>query len=408
MTTSATTRTRPTRSMPAGLRAGRRRWLLPLAALLIGSLAATGCTSGDDDANPAPTLSRGTGSIDLSADCPDTVVIQSAWIPEAEHGALYHLVGEGYQIDEGHKKVVGPLVAGGKDTGVQIEIRAGGPATGFQNAGTQMYADPSITLGQVATDDAIALSAKQPVLGVVTPFDIAPYMIMWDPKEHPEFHSIVDIGQTDTTVLYFKGATYMDFLTGTGILRKSQVDGSYDGSPARYVSTKGKVAQQGFATNEPLLYEKLLPQWKRPVQFQLIHDTGYPIYPETIVIRSGDKEKLSPCLRKLVPILQRSQVEYVQDAKSTNDLIVKLVDAYKVGFTYSADQAQFSVDQQLKLGMVGNGDDKTLGDFDPSRIQRVIEIVRPIYVTQRKDMKANLKPGDLATNEFLDESIGMP
>jgi hypothetical protein len=380
------------------------RWRFAATALA-GALLA-GCAAPAGQTSTGPSLSAGSGALDLAAVCPATIVVQAAWTPEAEHGALYHLLGQTYTVDDAAKKVSGPLVAEGKDTGVKVEIRAGGPAIGFQNAGAQMYADPSIMLGQVATDDAIGLSAKQPVVGVVAPFDIAPYMIMWDPAAHPTFNTIVDIGKTDTTVLYFNGATYMDYLTGSGILKRDQVDGSYDGSPTRFLAEKGKVAQQGFATNEPFVYEKALPQWRKPVKFQLIHDTGYPIYAEAIVVRADKKAEYAACLKKVVPIIQRSQVEYVRNPAATNELIIKLNDAYK-GFPYSKDQAAFSVQQQVALKIVGNGGNTTLGDFDVDRIRTVIDIVTPIYAGQRKEIKAGLTAQDLITNEFIDPVIGL-
>ncbi|WP_144123490.1 hypothetical protein [Catellatospora sichuanensis] len=390
------------KTLPASRRPSRRAGA---ATALVAMLLAGGCQSGGDTPTvPAP--SAGSGSIDLAAVCPATVVVQAAWTPEAEHGALYHLLGPTPTIDAGAKKVTGPLMSGGQSTGVNIEIRAGGPAIGFQNAGAQMYADPSIMLGQVATDDAIGLSAKQPVVAVVAPFDIAPYMIMWDPATNPGFNSIVDIGKTNTPVLFFNGATYMDYLTGSGILRRGQVDGAYDGSPTRFLSEKGKIAQQGFATNEPFVYEKALPQWKKPVKFQLIHDTGYPIYPEAVVVRADKKAEHAACLKRLVPIIQRSQVEYVKNFATTNELIIKLNDAYK-GFAYSKDQAAFSVEQQLKLKIVGNGGNATLGDFDVDRVKQVIGIVGPIYAGQRKEIKAGLTAQDLVTNEFIDPAIGL-
>lgn len=381
----------------------RRFYAVALASVL---MLTAGCQTAGGETSTGPTLTPGSGSLDLAAVCPATVVIQAAWTPEAEHGALYHLLGDTYTIDINGKKVTGPLVAQGKDTGVQVEIRAGGPAIGFQNAGAQMYADPSIMLGQVATDDAIGLSAKQPVVAVAAPFDIAPYMIMWDPAANPGFNSVVDIGKTNTKVLYFNGATYMDFLTGTGILKKSQIDGSYDGSPTRFLTEQGKIAQQGFATNEPYIYEKALPNWKKPVKFQLVHDAGYPIYPEAIVVRADKKDAQAACLKKLVPIIQRSQVEYVKDPSKTNDLIVKLNTDYK-GFPYPKEQAAFSVEQQLKLKIVSNGSNTTLGEFDTERVRKVIGIVTPIYAAQRKEVKAGLVPQDLVTNEFIDPSVGL-
>src|SRR5690606_16048528 len=282
-----------TSAAPGALRAGRSYSARVAAGLVTVGVALVG---GADD----PVITPGQGGGDgLAAVCPDPVVVQSPWWPQSEHGVFYHLVGEGYTIDPDQLSVTGPLVAGGVDTGVQIEIRAGGPAVGFQNAGTVMYTDEEILLGQVATDDAIGLSAEHPVVAVMAPMEVAPYMIMWDPERFPEFQTVVDIGRTDTTVLYFEGATYMDYLVGAGILRAEQIDGGYDGSPSRWLAEDGDLAQQGFATSEPFVYEQELDAWGKPVRFQLIHHTGYPIYAEAIVVRADLLEQHSACLEQL-------------------------------------------------------------------------------------------------------------
>ena len=88
----------------------------------------TAGTTGDTTAGSAAT---GEG-VSLAGDCPDTVVIQTDWMPEAEHGFLYQMVGEGYEIDAGKAYVTGPLIdAAGNDTGVKIQIRSGGAAQNF-------------------------------------------------------------------------------------------------------------------------------------------------------------------------------------------------------------------------------------------------------------------------------------
>jgi hypothetical protein len=383
-----------------------RRSAAARTAAALTTVLIAGCGTSGSTSHAGPTLTPGSDGLDLASVCPATIVVQAAWTPEAEHGALYHLLGQTYTIDATAKKVSGPLVAHGKDTRVKIEIRAGGPAIGFQNAGAQMYADPAIMLGQVATDDAIGLSAKQPVVAVLAPLEIAPYMLMWDPASHPDFNAIVDIGKTNTRVLYFNGATYMDYLLGSGILKRSQVDGSYDGSPTRFLAELGKVAQQGFATDEPFIYENALPQWKKPIRFQLIHDTGYPIYPEAIVVRADRKAQYAACLKKLVPIMQWSQVDYARNADSTNELITKLNAEYK-GFAYSKEHADFSVGQQLKLKIISNGANATLGDFDLDRVRKLISIVSPIYIGQRKEIRSAMTVDDLVTNEFIDPAIGL-
>jgi hypothetical protein len=108
----------------------------------------------------------------------------------------------------------------------------------------------------------------------------------------------------------------MDYLTGSGILRRSQVDGSYDGTPSRFAASRGEIVVQGFATNEPYLHEKKVEEWGRPIQYQLIHDTNYPNYRNyrnTLSIRAGEKQQLAPCLRRLVPVMQRGMADFLAD-----------------------------------------------------------------------------------------------
>src|SRR5215211_1198823 len=62
----------------------------------------------------------------------------------------------------------GALMAQGKDTGVKLELRAGGPAIGFEKATTQLYADRKIHLAVAnASDEVIQLSQTQPTQAVL-------------------------------------------------------------------------------------------------------------------------------------------------------------------------------------------------------------------------------------------------
>ena len=143
------------------------------------------------------------------------------------------------------------------------------------------------------------------------------------------------------------------------------------------------------------------------MKFQLINDTGYPIYASAVSIRPPDKAKLAPCLKKLVPIMQQAQIDHVKNPAAVNKLIVQLNKEYKTGYPYDEGLAQFTTEQEVKLGIVGNGGDQTLGNFDMNRIKRAIDIVSPIFAAQKQPVKQGLKPEDLATNEFIDPSIGL-
>jgi hypothetical protein len=380
---------------------------LGIIVLAVTALAA-GCGGDGNEAAPRSSASAAPSdaSVSLTGTCPNPVVVQTDWDPESEYGVYYHLLGPNPKVDTKQKRVSGPLVAGGKDTGVQLEVRTGGPSIGFEPVSSQMYKDTSITLGQVSTDEAIRFSAKQATLAVAAPMEISPFMIMWDPATYPQFNTIADIGKTNTKVLYFEGDTYMEYLTGTRVLQKSQVDGSYDGKPGNFVAAGGKVAQAGFATSEPYIYENEVRQWNKPVKYALVNEAGYPFYPQALSIRAADKQKLAPCLEKLVPIVQRAQVDYLANPAKTNELIVDLVKQYNTGWVYSTGLAGYAI-EKMKQDFVNNGSDQTLGNFDTARVQRMIDIVTPIFTAQNQPPKAGLKPDDIATNEFIDTGIGV-
>src|SRR5512135_1692700 len=93
----------------------------------------------------------------------------------------------------------------------------------------------------------------------------------------------------------------MEYLVGSGILRRTQLDGSFDGTPARFIASRGTIAQQGFATNDGYLYEREFRQWGKPIQYALIHDTGYPTYSQTLSMRAGQKAELAAACASWCP-----------------------------------------------------------------------------------------------------------
>ncbi|MEV6105538.1 hypothetical protein AB0M28_12600 [Streptomyces sp. NPDC051940] len=379
-------------------------------------LALTACGGDSDDGKPTDASSspaaQADTAVDLSGVCPATVVVQASWMPNTtSEGALYTLLGDNPQIDAGKKRVTAPLMSGGKDTGVKLEIRAGGPAIGFTPTTVQLYTDDSINLGVLTVDESVQMSAKMPTTAVTALLEKDPQMVFWDPATHPDFKTIADIGKTDTKVLYFDGDTYMEYLTGSGILKKSQVDGSFDGSPSRFVAAEGKVASAGYAVESPYTYEHDVKQWGKPVAFQLLYDAGYPNYGNNLVVRAGDKDKLAPCLKKLVPVVQQAQVDFLADPAPAIDKAVAANDAYKGGFVFTKGAGEFAAEQLAKLGIAANdaeGKDTTAGNFDTARIQKMIDITTPIFTQQKKAPKDGLTPDDLVTNEFIDPKIGYP
>ncbi|MEH3054314.1 MAG: hypothetical protein PGN13_09960 [Patulibacter minatonensis] len=378
-----------------------------LAALLAASALTFAACGGDDESESSAsnTPAADTGDVSLAGVCPSTVVIQTDWMPEADHSESYALIGGTPKYDKSKKRVSGDLYYKGKPTGVKVEVRAGGPATGFQTPTQQMYTDSSITLGYENTDEAVRNSAKTPMLQVMAPREKWAQVLIYNPAAY-SFKTIADIGKTDTKVLYFKGNYYMDYLVGAGILKKSQVDSSYDGTPARFVTSGGKVVQQGFITAEPWQYKNTVKQWGKEVATLNIADAGYPNYGETLAIKSSKKAELSDCLKKLVPVIQQAQVDYAKDPTATNEIIVEAAKLYG-GWDYPAGLAEYGATKQVEEGIIADGPTPALGDIDEARVQKIIDLTAPIFEKQNVPVKDGLAPSDIFTNEFIDQSISM-
>jgi hypothetical protein len=388
---------------------------IAVAGLLVGTLALSACSSSEPSDEPEGD-DLTIGAVDLAAaGCPSDIKIQTDWNPEAEHGHLYALLGDDYTIDADTGTVTGPLIASGEYTGVDITVASGGPATGFTQPNAQMYNDDSIFAAYVGTDEAIAHSVDLPTVSVFQPLEKDPQMLMWDPETYPDVTSIADLGTATSpdggpvTVRVFPGGVYIDYFVGTGVLSADQIDTTYDGTPAVFVSEEGAIAQQGFASAEPYIYENEVDEWGKKVAYQLINDAGYPKYAASVSLRPDDVETYSECLTALVPVLQQAEVDYYDGTltDATNKLILELVDEFDTGWVYSEGVADYSVETQLADGIVGNGPDDTLGNFDTERVQSLFDIVGPIYAENGTEVADGLTAADLYTNEFIDPSIGL-
>lgn len=77
--------------------------------------------------------------------------------------------------------------------------------------------------------------------------------------------------------------------------------------------------------------------------------------------------QLTNCFTELVPLMQRAQVDY--------------------------------------MAPPGNA---YIGDLDLDRVQKTIDIDTPIFAGQGTPVKDGLKAADLVTNQFIDQSVGLP
>ena len=333
--------------------------------------------------------------------CPSPLVVQTDWFPESEHGALYELIGEGYEIDKNNGIIVGPMVLGGTDLGIDWEVRAGGPFLGASSVSEHMALDSSIHLGYASTDQQVNHWDVTQLVSVVAPLEKNPQMVMWDLDTYPDVTGIRDIGERGIIVQVFGGGTFPDVFIAQGIWDEDKVDKSYTGSPARFI-TDGDIAQQGFASAEPYQYEFVHTDYGKAVGFELLHDAGFEIYSQTIGVRNGQIEELRPCLERLVPIIQQASVNFDASPERANAVIVDTVTTYDTWWTYSPELAAFSVQAQRDYGLVGDGSDNIAANMEGSRYEKTLNDMRDAGM---EGIDADLTADQLFTNEFIDPNI---
>ena len=246
-----------------------------------------------------------------------------------------------------------------------------------------MYQDKSITMGYVSTDEAIQFSGNLPTTAVFAENDISPMIIMWDPKTYPD---VTDdqaarhaLQAKKGVVRYFTGRRLHAYLIGAGYpARQTSLDGSYDGTPAKFVTDQGKSGQQGFATAEPYIYENEVQAWDKPVKFQLVSETGWQPYPEAMSVRTGDLAKLTPCLKKLVPIMQQADVDYLKSPTPTNTLIDTLVTNTTPGGRTTPEVGDYAVCEMKSLQIAADVE-RLCRRISAARIESLIKLAAPIF-----------------------------
>lgn len=339
------------------------------------------------------------GDVSLVDVCPSTVVIQTDWFPESEHGGVYELMGADYSASKDTGAVIGALTVLGEDTGVDLEIRAGGPFLQIPVV-TQMYQDDAIMFGYVGTDVGIKTYVDTPTLAVFSALNKNPQIIMWNADQHPDAKTIADIGQEISTIYVFGDQSFMRYFVSAGAIDTDQIDTNYQGN---LLLATENAAHQGFVTSEPYKYS-VLETGPISVGYELIHDAGWNGYSQSLAIRKDRLEEFRPCLTELVPIMQQAQIDYIASPERANAIIIATTLAYDSFWTQSEGDTANGAKSQKDLDIIANGDTPIFGDFEEERVAEFIAKALPIYREQGLDV-ADVMPSDITTNEFLDPSI---
>jgi hypothetical protein len=381
----------------------RRTSLAFVAATATAALALAGCAADAEDPVVPESLDGFAAehyTTDLTGVCPSTVVIQNNWWPQPDQGWQYQLIGEGGKIDAEHFAYSGPLGS----TGVALEIRSGGPATGWTLPPQQLFLDDSILLGITTTEDNIVNSAERPLTAVFTATVTNPLALIWGTDEW-DFDSIEDVRDSGETVAVFDGSPWVDYLVAKGQLDPEQLDGSYDGDLSRFVASEGRIIQQGFATSEVYKLQNEVDAWTGPVNYLLLGE-DYTSYNSQVSIRTDRLEENADCLEKLVPLLQQASVDYANDPAATNATLAGVVEGFEgSGWGLSEGEIKWATKTSVDLGIVANSPDGALGSFDLDRVQDFIDGYVPVLTGRGTSVPEGLSAEDIVTNRFIDPTI---
>ena len=379
-----------------------------LVAVLLSTSAVAACSRESSTVTPSTlavgetSTSVGATSTDLTEVCPSPVVVQTDWFPQAEHGGIYELLGSDYLVNVDAGTTTGSLVFRGADTGVDLEIRAGGPFIESPVV-TEMFLDGSILFGYVGNDVAISRYAETPTLAVFNGLNLNPQVILWNKSKHPNALTIADIATQVPAISVFGDRPFMRYFVEKGLVPADKVDGNYKGS---LMLATDDIAHQGFATSEPFRYATL-ESGAIDTGYQLIHEAGWTSYPQNLAINKLRLEALRPCLQKIVPMMQQAQIDFIAAPQRTVDTILDVVRQLDTYWTQSPELAAYAVETMRSLGIIANGDTPTFGDFESPRIDDFVAIAVPILRDQGLEIP-DISARDIATNEFLNPAISLP
>ncbi|HEX3425640.1 MAG TPA: hypothetical protein VHT30_05880 [Acidimicrobiales bacterium] len=400
----------------------KRTLLLASALTLLAGLIAA-CSSSKTASSATTTSAASTSgpgafarahyTTNLAGACPNPVVVQADWLPEADHGFLYQMIGGGGQ--ESQYTYQGPLGS----TGVNLEILSGGPGLGNGvSQPSSLYVGNLVkrvtpTLSFVSSDDAIQYSKQFPTTAVFAEYQKSPQVIMFDPSKY----SIKNLADLKSAVgsgakIYVESTTFsfVRWLIAQGIPSGAFI-GGYSGDLEKFVGGSGSLLNQGFATNEVYTLEHLTPNWDKPVGYLYIADAGLPFYQSSMSVATSKLTQLAPCLKKLVPIMQHAVVDYVNNPTEVNTLLADFNNKglgaafWHTPVALNAAAAKIMVSDHLVADTPGTS---SVGGFDLGQVTAVIHDLVPVDQSAgMTSLNPNVTAADIATNQFIDPSVGL-
>jgi hypothetical protein len=348
----------------------------------------------------------------LAGYCPSTLTIQTNWLPEPDYGALYELIGPGGTKSQ--YSYEGPL----GDTGIKLDILSGGPGAGNLTTAATLYTRNPVKgvtpqLSVDTSDTTIAESKQFPTVGVVTLQELDPQVLIWDPSKFSDLTSIAALtAAAHKGAKFYVGSTtaaYVQYLIDKGVPASSFI-GGYTGDLDKFATGQGEIINQGYSDSEVYLLEHDTPAWNKPVNYVYIYKLGLSDYSTMVQVKTGALASMTPCLDRLVPMIQQATVDYFEHPEPVNSLFEALNPKYGVvywttsaGYNSAADHVMLSQDI---VGNSGTNQTGAVGSISQSRIEQNLEALLPIYGQQKlATYNPKITAPLVATDKFIDPKI---
>ena len=397
------------------------RWLrasagvMTLSAGLVMTLSTASSSSAGAAAMPKKSFAASTFTTKLSGICPDPLIVQTNWLPESDHGALYEMIGAGGTMKQ--YSYEGPLGS----TGIKLQILSGGPGDADQPVEATLYTGNSVVgvkpqLIDDSSEDTVELSKKFPTIGVVALQDHDPQILMYDPSKFSSLPTVASLKKAASEGAHFYVTSlttvYVQYLINKGVPESAFI-GGYEGDLEKFATGSGLIINQGYADAEPYLLAHDTPAWgNKPIKYTYVYKLGLNDYPSAIQVATNQLKTLTPCLKKLVPMIQQAEVDYAKNPATVNAVLAKFNPTYSASYwTTPVAESNWAIKLQKTDDLVGNGDNGAgaAGEFELSRLATTIRILLPIFYKESPGtFNPHVTAKSIATNEFIDPMIKYP
>lgn len=296
----------------------------------------------------------------LATVCPDPIVIQldrpvDIWaLPLVGVSAIDGLTGasayRGAMLDP---LSVLPL-------GIDIEIRT--KAT-IANASVldALGRDPTILLGAISTDELLA--AKPEIRAVFAPWERNDLALTW-PSGLGKTAAELPPGSKPTAPPPGTSADVVTYLDRSGLFTAPKIASPTTIRPLENAVTTttptpitpgwAELLANPFVTENPSL------------TYQLVDELGWEPYPFVMVATEETRTRYEQCLRGLIPVLQGGAVRVAREPERLTANLGTI--SAKLGSPIDVPSTQVATAIALKLGILGNGSDATIGDVAAARL----------------------------------------